>query len=138
MKKLSILVVILGAVMLGQCKSTPKKEEPPPTPVVAQPEPEPVLATRAEPIIEEEPMEVAVRPELAFREQPGHKGRIIAGIPYGTSVTLLDRSTSLGRGKWVKVRYDNETGYVFAKYLRSPGDRRSYKVVKRTKRKRRR
>lgn len=138
MKKWMIAGLTLCTVVVWACKTTPKKEEPPPLPVVTEPIPEPVVAKRAAPVIEEEPMEVAVRPELVLRATPGRSGKILDAIPYGAGVMVVDRSASEDGVRWLKVKYRDKTGYVFAKYLRSPGEKRNYSVTKRVKRKRRR
>ncbi len=148
------------------CKSAPKKEpvvEPPPVAVEPPKVEEPVVKARALPEVREDEMEVAVRGALTLRSGPRRTSRALGVIPYGAKVTVLDRAgtdaefereenmdTDLshnhdhGRArkksakkKWYKVRYEDETGYVFAKYLREPGEKRSYTVKKRKHRKRR-
>lgn len=156
----------MAFLALSACKSAPKKEPViEPAPVVAEPPKveEPVVKERAVPEVREEEMEVAVRGALTLRSGPRRTSRALGVIPYGARVTVLDRSgtdaqfereenmdESLshshdhGRSKkksalkkWYKVRYEDETGYVFAKYLREPGEKRSYTVKKRKSRKRR-
>ena len=156
----------MGLLLLSACKSAPKKEpvaEPPPIVVEPPKVEEPVVKERAMPTVREEEMEVAVRGALTLRSGPRRTSRALGVIPYGARVTVLDRSgtdaefereenmdESLshshdhGRSKkksalkkWYKVRYEDETGYVFAKYLREPGEKTSYTVKKRKARKRR-
>lgn len=159
-----VLAALVLFAVLG-CKSAPKKEPVVVPPVVAEPPKveEPVVKERAVPEVREEEMEVAVRGALTLRSGPRRTSRALGVIPYGAKVTVLDRSGTdaefereenmdtdfshshdHGRSKrkstpkkWYKVRYEDETGYVFAKYLREPGEKRSYTVKKRKARKRR-
>ncbi len=159
-------IAALAFLAVTACKSAPKKEpviEPPPVAVEPPKVEEPIVKERAVPEVREEEMEVAVRGALTLRSGPRRTSRALGVIPYGAKVTVLDRSgtdaeyereenndMSLshshdhGRAKkkstlkkWYKVRYEDETGYVFAKYLREPGEKRSYTVKKRKSRKRR-
>jgi uncharacterized protein YgiM (DUF1202 family) len=134
------LFPILALLILTHCKSTPKIEEKPPEPppVVI---PEPVVEKRAAPEIRDEEMEVAVRPSLNLRSAAGLKGKIIESIPYGKKITVLDRLDDNDEGKktrnkWYKVKYEGETGYVNAKYLRETGDDLVVRAPKRTQRRR--
>lgn len=156
----------LAFLVVSACKSAPKKEPAVVPPVVAEPPKveEPVVKERAVPEVREEEMEVAVRGALTLRSGPRRTSRALGVIPYGAKVIVLDRSgtdaeyereenmdVGLSHShdhdrpkkkstlkKWYKVRYEDETGYVFAKYLREPGEKRSYTVKKRRARKRRR
>ncbi|MBN8220078.1 MAG: SH3 domain-containing protein [Spirochaetes bacterium] len=135
------LIPIIAALIVFHCKSTPKIEEKPPEPppVVI---PEPVVEKRAAPEPKEEEMEVAVRPSLNLRNAPGLRGRILESIPYGQKVVILDRLDDESEGKksknkWYKVKYDGETGYVNAKYLREAGDDIIVKAPAKRARKRR-
>ncbi len=133
------LFPILSLLIFIHCKSTPKIEEKPPEPppVVI---PEPVVEKRAAPEIKEEEMEVAVRPSLNLRSAAGLRGRILDSIPYGKKITVLDRldddEDKKTKNKWYKVKYEGETGYVNAKYLRETGDDLVVKAPKRVKRRR--
>ena len=165
LRKLVALAVFL-AITMAACKSAPKKEpviEPPPVVMEPPKVEEPVVQERAVREVREDEMEVAVRGALTLRSGPRRTSRALGVIPYGAKVTVLDRSGTdaeyereenndmsmshshdHGRSKkkstlkkWYKVRYEDETGYVFAKYLREPGEKRSYTVKKRKARKRR-
>lgn len=69
---------------------------------------------------------------LALREQPNVSAKKITNIPYGKSVTLIKTdeqslkmtsridgylSTYKLEGKWIKVLYNGQEGYVFDGYL---------------------
>lgn len=159
------LALVTAAFFLAACKSAPKKEpvvEPRPV-VVEPPKVEEPVVERAVPEVREDEMEVAVRGALTLRSGPRRTSRALGTIPYGAKVTVLDRSGTDAefereennnlnmahshdddygtkkskKKKWYKVRYEGETGYVFAKYLREPGEERTYTVKKRKSRKRR-
>jgi hypothetical protein len=68
---------------------------------------------------------------LALREQPGISAKRIINIPYGKSVTIINTneppvpmSSKIEgylsyklEGKWIKVLYNGQEGYVFDGYL---------------------
>ncbi len=62
---------------------------------------------------------------LRMREQPSQMAKVTELIPDGSRVTLLGESDDeillLGRrGKWVRVSWNNDTGWVFSGYLEVP------------------
>lgn len=136
----TLVMPSLLLLTLFYCKSTPKKEELPPEPPAPVVIPEPVV--RAAPEVKDEEMEVAVRPSLNLRDKSGVHGAIIGRIPYGATLVVIDRfddepSEKRSRSKWYKVKYDGETGYVNAKYLRETGDDRVVMAPRRVKRRKR-
>ncbi len=160
-------IAVWAFLLVSACKSAPKKEPvvaPPPVVAEVPKVEEPVVNERAMPEVREEDMEVAVRGSLTLRSAPRRTSRALGFIPYGAKVTVIDRSGTdaefereensdeslshshdhgrtkkkSAKKKWYKVRYEDETGYVSAKYLREPGEERVYTVKKRKSRKRRR
>ncbi|MFO1526757.1 MAG: SH3 domain-containing protein [Turneriella sp.] len=138
-----IVLKLLGAALLAyailHCKSMPKQGDVPVTmpqvregtqvPEKKAPTPEPIVAKRAAPAMEDGEMEIAVKPSLNFRASPGLGGKIIDSIPYGTKIAVLDRGDDEGsakkrRSRWYKIQYRGKTGYVNSKYLRESGDQR--------------
>lgn len=90
------------------------------------PTPQPVPTKRAQPIVDEQEMEVAVVGGLNYRAKPGLEGRVLGALPYRSRVTVLDRTAPEEmrgvKGKWFKISYRGETGYVNSKYLREAGE----------------
>ncbi len=132
------LAMLPAIVIATYCNSFPQKGDIPitmsqvreGTPVynsAAQPV-KPAVSQRALPAQDMGEMEVAVPGGLNYRVKPGLGGRILGAIPYRTRVTVIDRSPAEDMrgvtGKWYKVSYRGETGYVNSKYLRTAGDSR--------------
>jgi hypothetical protein len=75
--------------------------------------------TKEEVVVEEETEEEAtgsfryINSEvgLNMRETPDTKAKVLAIIPYGTKITVLEEQTG-----WVKTTYDNKTGWVSVDY----------------------
>ncbi len=90
--------------------------------------PSPVVANRAPVVAVQGDMEVAVPGGLNYRAKPGLGGKILGAIPYRSKVTVLERQGADDMrgvaGKWYKISYRGETGYVNSKYLREAGDSR--------------
>ncbi len=131
------MTTVPALVLWAHCSSFPKKGEIPVTmsqvregtPVYpSAPQVAPAPAKRALPAESQSEMEVAVPGGLNYRGQPGLNGKILGAIPYRSKVTVLDRSTPEDirgvTGKWYKISYRGETGYVNSKYLRAAGDSR--------------
>lgn len=60
--------------------------------------------------------------KLNLRASSNLKSKILTSIPFGKSVEILDNNSKFTtiqgiRGKMVKVKYDNQQGYVFDAYL---------------------
>lgn len=56
-----------------------------------------------------------VKNALNMRNAPGMSGVIIATIPKGAKVELLEKTTA----KWYKVKYNGKTGYCWTEYLKA-------------------
>lgn len=56
-----------------------------------------------------------VKYALNMRNAPGMSGVIIATIPKGERVELLEKTTA----KWYKVKYNGKTGYCWTEYLKA-------------------
>lgn len=133
---------IMPALLLAvHCSGLPKKGDFPVTmsqvregtPVYpSAPQPAPVASKRALPAANETEMEVAVIGGLNYRAAPGTGGKILGIIPYHGKVNVIDRYASADMrgvtGRWYKISYAGETGYVNSKYLREPGEARSMQV----------
>lgn len=132
------LIFAPAIIAAAHCSSFPQKGDIPVTmsqvregtPVYnSAPQPvKPVVSQRALPAQDVGEMEVAVPGGLNYRAKPGLGGKILGAIPYRTKVTVVDRSPAEDirgvTGKWYKISYRGETGYVNSKYLRSAGDAR--------------
>lgn len=138
-------------VAAAHCSSFPQKGDIPVTmsqvregtPVyrTAPQQPAPVTSKRALPAEEQGEMEVAVPGGLNYRAKPGLGGKILGAIPYRAKITVLDRMPAEDMrgvsGKWYKISYRGETGYVNSKYLRTAGDARVIYAAQAQPRKRR-
>lgn len=65
---------------------------------------------------------VTARSGLTIRAQPGQGAKRIGALRYGTAVTVLDHSKGYRviagrRGRWVKIKHEGKTGWVFDGYL---------------------
>jgi len=65
---------------------------------------------------------IAAKSGLNLRSEPGKSSKIVSSIPFGSKVTVEksdgDEIFLDGRyGKWVNVKYDNKTGWVFGGFL---------------------
>lgn len=55
--------------------------------------------------------------DVNLRDKPSLKGKVITGIPQGTLMEYLDKTSTDDRGvKWYKVRYNGKKGWVSSKY----------------------
>ncbi len=137
-------------VLAVHCSGLPKKGDFPVTmsqvregtPIYpSAPQPAPVASKRALPATNETEMEVAVVGGLHYRAAPGTGGKILGIIPYQSRVMVIDRYASEDkrgvRGRWYKISYAGETGYVNSKYLREAGETRSMQVSPNRARKKR-
>lgn len=71
-----------------------------------------------------EPAFIAVRPEAAMRDMNDTSGKILAKLKFGQEIEVLDKSGPVvtvmkATGQWLKVRHENNTGFVFSALLRS-------------------
>lgn len=118
-KKILIAIAVLLALLLGAFggylyfKNTNKpKEEPTPT-------------KTEEPQKEETKKEVYVTADggLNMRENPDKNAKVLALIPNGTKLTILEE-----QGDWYKVEYNGETGWVMKDYVSEtkPDDMKTY------------
>lgn len=58
---------------------------------------------------------VTTTARVRLREEPSLRGRILATIPFNTSLTAVGVN---GSQTWVQVRFNNLTGWVSARYVR--------------------
>jgi uncharacterized protein YraI len=80
------------------------------------------LSTNTAEIAESKDKFVAAKSGLNLRSEPGKSSKVISTIPFGSKVTIEkskgDEIFLDGRyGKWVNVKYDNKTGWVFSGFL---------------------
>ena len=75
-----------------------------------------------EEVIDSKDKYIAAKSGLNLRANPGKSSKIISAIPFGEKVTI-DKSDGEeifldGRyGKWVNVKHDNKTGWLFSGFL---------------------
>ncbi len=77
-------------------------------------------------LITVEPRWVVAMPDLFLRAAPGQDAAVLASVPYGAQLTLLSGPdpqplTRVGSvpGRWVRVRWDTRSGWVFDAWLLS-------------------
>lgn len=54
---------------------------------------------------------------MNFRLFPSERARLLAQIPWGAEVPLLNRTIQGGRNHWFQVRYNGMVGWIYAPYV---------------------
>ncbi|MEZ5048347.1 MAG: SH3 domain-containing protein [Saprospiraceae bacterium] len=100
MKKITVLIAVLFALQSALCNTDPDTT----TPLSKQ--------------------FVTANSGLCLRNQPRSNATQITVIPFGAAVEILPDTLTYGeetvsyvKGQWKKVRYENQTGYVFDGFL---------------------
>ncbi len=113
---LIILALAAGLSLVALARpslSWPKEEAP--APVVATPEPAPVVETPVAPVVEAPAAKTATTVSFVrLRAGKSTTTDVLAELQAGTTVTLLADETSL----WQQVQYGNIKGYIYKSYLK--------------------
>lgn len=71
-------------------------------------------AEEAAPVVEAESLYVSSEVGLNLRETPNTKAAVLAIIPYGTKITVIEKQTG-----WVKTTFEGKTGWVSADFTQA-------------------
>jgi uncharacterized protein YraI len=71
----------------------------------------------------------APRSIMNLRARPSARTALLAQIPWGAEVPILNRTVQGGQDRWYQVRYEGQVGWIFAPYIAVRGDIRNVPIV---------